>query len=91
MFQLYRVLREFDPTRKEVALTLIGLVTILTIDLTGTLRGEAARVWLFLQPLVVVPVAMELYRFRWRWRIAIFSMQWLIVACVKAKMFFIIP
>jgi hypothetical protein len=91
MFQLYRVLRDFDPTRKEVALTLIGLATILTIDLTGTLRGEAARVWLFLQPLVVVPVAMELYRFRWRWRIAIFSMQWVIVACVKARMFFIIP
>jgi hypothetical protein len=91
LFQLYRVPRDFDPTRKEVALTLIGLATILTIDLTGTLRGEAARVWLFLLPLLVVPVALELYRFRWRWRIAIFSMQWLIVACVKAKMFFIIP
>jgi hypothetical protein len=91
LFQLYRLLRDFDPTRKEVALTMIGLIAIFTIDLTGLVRGEAARVWLFLQPLVVVPVALELYRFRWRWRIAIFSMQWLIVACLKARMFFITP
>jgi hypothetical protein len=91
LFQLRRIFRDFDPTQKKVALTLIGLATILTVDLTGMLRGEAARVWLFLQPLVVVPVAVELHRFRWRWRIAIFSMQWLIVVCLKAKMFFIVP
>jgi hypothetical protein len=91
LFQMYRFLRDFDPSRKEVALTFIGLATIVTIDLSGLLRGEVARVWLFLQPLVVVPVAMELYRLRWRWRMAIFSMQWLILVCLKARMFFIAP
>lgn len=88
VFQLCRVVPNFDPTRQDVALTLIGLATILTVDLTGLLRGETARVWLFLQPLVIVPVALELSRFRWHWRLAIFWMQWLIVACLKAKMFF---
>jgi hypothetical protein len=83
--------QEFDPRRKEIALTLIGLATILTIDFTGILRGETSRVWLFLQPLIVVPVAMELSRYRGRWRLALFSMQWLIVACLKAKMIFIRP
>jgi hypothetical protein len=91
MFRLGHYLRDFDLERNEVALTLIGLATILTVNLTGVLRGEAARVWLFLQPLVVIPAALELYRFRWRWQIAIFSMQWLILVCIKARMFFITP
>lgn len=91
LFQLGRNVRGFDRTRTEVALTLIGLATILTIDLSGVLRGEAARVWLFLQPLVVVPAALELARFEWRWRLAIFSMQWLIVVFLKANLGFVNP
>jgi hypothetical protein len=91
LFQLWRMAPNFDPTRPEVALTVIGLATILTVDLTGVLRGEAARVWLFLQPLVAVPVALELSRFRRRWLLALFWMQWLIVVCLKAKMFFVNP
>ncbi len=59
-FHLRRSFNDWDAQRIDVALTLIGLATILTIDLSGLLRGEAARVWLFLQPLLVVPVAMEL-------------------------------
>ena len=85
------MIRNGDLAREEVALSLIGLATILTIDLTGVLRGEAARVWLFLQPLMIVPAALELSRFRGRWRMALFSMQWLILAGLKAKMLFIRP
>ena len=86
---LYRNSRDFDLTRADVALSILGLVTILTVDLTGVLRGEAARVWLFLQPLWLVPAALELSRFRGRWRTALFTMQWIILACIKAKMLFI--
>lgn len=88
---LYRVSRDFDLGRRDVALSILGLATILTVDLTGALRGEAARVWLFLQPLLIVPAALELSRFRGRWRTALFAMQWLILACLKAKMLFIRP
>lgn len=88
---LYRVSREFDLTRQDIALSILGLATILTVDLTGVLRGEAARVWLFLQPLLIVPAALELSRFRGRWRTALFAMQWLILVCLKAKMLFIRP
>jgi|HubBroStandDraft_2_1064218.scaffolds.fasta_scaffold06924_3 hypothetical protein len=90
-FYLYRAIRNWDGGKEELALSLIGLATILTVDLTGVLRGEAARVWLFLQPLLIVPAALELARFRGRWRTALFSMQWLILACLKAKMLFIRP
>lgn len=73
------------------ALTLIGLGTILTVDLSGLLRGEAARVWLFLQPLLMAPAGVELARFRWPWRVAILAVQWWILVCVKAKMAFLEP
>lgn len=90
-FYLYGAIRNLDGGKEELALSLIALATILTVDLTGVLRGEAARVWLFLQPLLIVPAALELARFRGRWRTALFSMQWLILACLKAKMLFIRP
>ena len=88
-------LRTFRVTslkdQKPIALTLIGLATILTVDISGLLRGETARVWLFLQPLIVIPVAIELARIRLSWRLALFAMQWWILVLVKAKMSFIEP
>jgi hypothetical protein len=89
LFQLIRILKDFDLRQNEVALSLIGLASIATVDLTGVLRGEAARVWMFLMPLLVVPVALELSRFEQRWRTAIFWMQFLILACLKANMIFV--
>ena len=46
---------------------------------------------MFLQPLVIVPVALELARVGWRWRLSIFAMQWWILVLIKAKMSFIEP
>jgi hypothetical protein len=90
-FYLRGALKKFDWDRDGLALTLIGLATILTVDLSGLLRGETARVWLFLQPLLVVPVAIELSRYDRPWRISIFAMQWFIAVCIKAKMSFVEP
>lgn len=81
-------LRRCEPDR---ALTLIAVAAILTVDLTGFLRGETARLWLFCQPLLAVPVALELSSYRWRWRIAIFAAQWWVLVCLKARMFFVGP
>jgi hypothetical protein len=91
LLHLYRILRQLDAQRTDVALTLIGLGTILTVDLSGLLRGETARVWLFLQPLLVVPVALELSRLSRPWRLSLFTVQWLIVVCLKARMSFVSP
>lgn len=91
LFHLQRLLRHWDAKRTDLALTLIGLATILTVDVSGLLRGETARVWLFLQPLLVVPAALELARFSWPWRLSIFALQWWIVACLRARMSFINP
>jgi len=85
------MLTQFKADRTDAALTLIGLATILTVDVSGLLRGETARVWLFLQPFLVVPVAIEISRFSWPWRLSIFAMQWWLVVCIKAKMSFVEP
>jgi len=88
---LQRLLTRFDAKRMDTALTLIGLGTILTVDLSGLLRGEVARVWLFLQRLLVVPVAGEISGLSWPWKLSIFALQWWIVACLKATMSFVNP
>lgn len=90
-FHLSKLRDEFKNNPNGMALTLIGLATILTVDLSGLLRGETARVWLFLQPLLVVPVAVELARVRWPWRVSILTLQWWILVLIKAKMSFIEP
>lgn len=90
-FHLRKARQEFHGDPNGIALTLIALATVLTVDLSGLLRGETARVWLFLQPLVAVPVALEIARTRWSWRLALFAMQWWLLVVIKAKMSFIEP
>jgi hypothetical protein len=90
-FYLLRLREEWQSNQQGTALTLIGLATVLTVDLSGVLRGETARVWLFLQPLLVVPVAVILAGLRWPWRLSVFAVQWWILVCIKAKMSFIEP
>ena len=90
-FHLRKLGDEFKANPSGAALTLIGLATILTVDLSGLLRGETARIWLFLQPLLVAPVAVELARVRWPWRLSILTLQWWILVLIKAKMSFIEP
>lgn len=90
-FRLAKLRDDFSTNPNGTVLMLIGLATVLTVDFSGLLRGEAARVWLFLQPLLVVPVAMELARVQWRWRISILAMQWWLLVLIKSKMSFIEP
>jgi hypothetical protein len=82
---------DFKANPTATALMLIGLATVLTVDFSGLLRGETARVWLFLQPLLVVPVALELARVRWPWRISLLTLQWWLLVLIKSKMSFIEP
>jgi hypothetical protein len=71
--------------------TAVGLASILVIDSTGLLQGETARLWMFLQPLVVVPAGLELARWAVAERAGVLGLQWAIVAIVKAKLWFLWP
>ena len=90
-FYLRSLLGQFKTGRVDIALTLAGLLTILTVDLSGLLRGETARVWLFLQPLVAIPAALALSTIPWPWRFSIIAVQWWILVCMKTKMYFVSP
>lgn len=71
------------------ALTLLAIASILIIDLTGLLRCEAARVWLFLQPLIIVPAGLQLARYNLADRSLILAMQALIAIVLRCKLAFI--
>ncbi len=88
---LRRSFEELDAGREDLVLSLLALASILTVDLSGLLRAETARVWLFLQPLVIVPAARELARFDARGRAAVFGVQWLVLVALKCSLSFIDP
>lgn len=72
-----------------LALTRIALLTILIVDLTGLLRCETARVWLFLQPLTIVPAGLQLAKLPPRERALLLTLQALILIALKCTMTFI--
>ena len=74
-----------------LALAWIGLATILLIDVSGLLRAETARVWLFLQPFVIVPAALALSGFARPARSTLLALQWIIVAALIGRVAFIAP
>jgi len=88
---LRRAFAEFDWKRSDLVLSLIALATILVVDVSGVLRAETARIWLFLQPFALVPASSEMLRFGVRGRIAIFAMQWFVAATLLCKISFLDP
>ena len=66
-----------------------GLLGVLAVDLTGLLRGETARVWLFLQPLVIPLVGVELGAWRGPWRYYAWAVMLLILAVMRSRLSFI--
>jgi hypothetical protein len=88
---IYWTANKFDWKREDVVLSLIGLGSIAILAASALLFGEAARVWLFLQPFVVVPAGLAVARFRAMECVAVFALQWAIVVILTCKMAFIIP
>ena len=86
-----RLFISFDIARRDLVLSAIALATILIVDLSGLLRAENARVWLFLQPFAIVPAALELERFGPRGRLAVFAMQWFVGAVLFCRLAFVYP
>ena len=85
------VLRARSLGAREKALSLSALATILIIDLSGLLRAETARVWIFLLPFAIVPAALELMRFDTRRRALLFALQWGILLTLVVRLGFIDP
>ncbi len=74
-----------------VALAWLGLATVLLVDVSGLLRAETARVWLFLQPFMLVPAGLALARFDARARAALFAVHWFVLVAMVSRLSFIDP
>ena len=69
--------------------TLAGLASLLIIDASGLIRCEAARVWLFLQPLAIVPAGLTLAGFKPSERGIILGVSALILIAIVCKLIFL--
>ena len=69
--------------RAFAAASLLGL---LLVDFTGLLRGEAARVWLFLQPLTIVLVGIELSSWDRRWRYCAIALMLVNLLLIRTRL-----
>lgn len=63
-----------------------GALTLLIVDLSGLLAGETARVWLFLQPLIIPVAAMELSRWSKIRQTAALGTMLFVLAVIRARM-----
>ena len=80
--------REVRPTRWDL-LQRAAFVQIVGVALSGLLRVEAARVWLFLVPLIAILAGRELARLASRERTAIYVMAALLCAALAQNMVFL--
>jgi hypothetical protein len=67
----------------------LGAATILLVAASGVLRPEAARTWLFLQPLLVIPAALQLAKQPPGRVQYVLVVQWLMLVVLKTKMLFV--
>ncbi len=74
--------------RPHLALVVICLAEPVLVALTGLLQSESHRLWLFLTPLVVLPLGLELARWPRHHRVALFACQTLILAFLTESMRF---
>ena len=79
--------REGDWRVRSFALAALGTIAI--VDLTGLLRAETARVWLFLQPLAIGVVGIELARWSASWRAAAYAVLLFALVVIRSRMIFL--
>ena len=66
-----------------------ALATLAIVDLSGLLRAETARVWLFLQPLIFPLLGYELSRWTTGWRLAAYGVLVFSLAVIRSRLSFI--
>lgn len=84
-----RQVRRPDEDWRVRSFALAALGAILIVDVTGLLRAETARVWLFLQPLAVAVAGIELARWPPGWRQAAYAVLLLALVAIRSRMIFL--
>lgn len=84
-----RLARDGAADWRVRSFVLAALGTILIVDVSGLLRAETARVWLFLQPLAVGVAGIELARWPAGWRTAAYAVLLLALVAIRSRMIFL--
>ena len=77
------------PTPWMPAFAASAIATLLIVDVSGLLRAETARVWLFLQPLALPLIGYELSKWSAGWRLAGFGVLVFSLAVIRSRLSFI--
>ncbi|MGH9766843.1 MAG: hypothetical protein ACREAB_05345, partial [Blastocatellia bacterium] len=75
--------------KRELQIILLALSQILAVAVTGLLQTETARVWIFMMPLLMIPVGLELRHWKFSYRIIAYFCLWLIFTAIYQNMIFI--
>jgi hypothetical protein len=74
--------------RRHVLLVLFCLAQPTLVALTGLVQSETARLWLFMTPLIALPLGLELSRWSRAHRLALFFCQTLLLAFITQNLRF---
>jgi hypothetical protein len=69
-----------------IALLCIGQFTV--VGLLGLIRCETARVWIFMLPMLMLPIGLELARWRFCWRMSAFAALFVLTVAMWHSMTF---
>ena len=70
----------FASNRAHLAIGILCVAQPIIVALTGLLRSETSRVWMFMLPLLMVPVGLELARWHPAHRWMVYFCLWVLVA-----------
>jgi hypothetical protein len=76
--------------REAQPMVALGLFQIAVVAVSGLLRCETARTWAFLQPLLMLPIGLELATWGRAPRAIAYACLWMITAAIGQNMIFLI-
>jgi len=85
-FWLHRSARRAGRDR---LIALLALGQIASVAIVGLLQTETARVWIFMMPLAMIPIGLELQEWTARSRFAVYACLALVVAAIHQNMIFL--
>lgn len=77
------------PRRFFGPIVLLALAQPIAVALVGVLQGETARVWIFMLPLLMVPIGLQLAAYPRGARMIVLACLWLLMAILSQNMVFV--
>ncbi|MGD0387453.1 MAG: hypothetical protein ABSC42_00745 [Tepidisphaeraceae bacterium] len=73
---------------RVLAISLLCIGQFLFVAVTGLIQSETARVWIFMQPMLMLPIGLELASWSPRWRLAVYGALLLLTSAMCQNLVF---